>query len=111
MEWADVLAAALDAASQERPLRLVDVGAGEFGLWAVRAAAAFQRLRPDLGCELLLVEPTVDQQLLKEHLALNLKPCSVMLQQQSLNTADELKALLTEGDEWDLMDIDAQGGL
>lgn len=108
LEWADVLAAALDAASEGRPLRLVDVGAGEFGLWAVRAAAAFQRLRPDLGCELLLVEPMLDEELLAEHLALNLKPCNVTVHQQSLSTADELKTLLTEG-EWDFMDIDAQG--
>lgn len=55
-EWADALTAAASAAQGHRVLRVLELGAGPVGLWAIRAAVAFQRLSA-LPCHVVLVEP------------------------------------------------------
>eukprot|EP00435_Cladocopium_sp_Y103_P015768 s3091_g3.t2 len=97
LEWADVLKSAWEAAEHQRPLRVADIGAGSYGIWASRAAKAFvRRADPRLGCELLLVEPFENR-------------CEFKVETRQLKTSAELKALLAPGDPWDLLDIDAQG--
>jgi len=114
LEWADVLSSARQASVREQPFRMAEVGAGTYGIWASRAAKAFLRHAPPwASCELLLVEPFVmgDGSALRTHVQKNFPEnrCKFQVETSKLTTAGELKALLSTGEPWDLVDIDAQG--
>eukprot|EP00913_Durusdinium_trenchii_P022707 g21326.t1 len=62
---------------------MAEVGAGVYGIWAIRAARAFLRFAPpEATCDVLIVEPLLlDRQLLQEHADRNLPPnrCRVIV--------------------------------
>ena len=118
LEWADVLHAASSAATRHGTgLRMAEIGAGRIGIWGIRAAKAFLRLKQDMGthtsCDILLVEPFdlgsgLD---LKNHILRNLPEgrCRITVKTDPARTAEDLKSLLSGEEPWDLVDIDAQG--
>ena len=118
LEWADVLHAASSAATRPGTgLRMAEIGAGRIGIWGIRAAKAFLRLKQDMGthtsCDILLVEPFdlgsgLD---LKNHILRNLPEgrCRITVKTDPARTAEDLKSLLSGEEPWDLVDIDAQG--
>ena len=76
-EWQDVLEAARLASQRGDHFAMAEVGAGAFGIWAVRAAVAFLRMAPPgATCELLVVEPVHlgDGRAFRRHLEANLPP-------------------------------------
>ena len=113
LEWADILSSALDAARQQRPFKMLDIGAGSYGVWGTRAAKAFLRhASPEQSCKLLLVEPFElgDRGVLQRHLAENFPEgrCNFSVHDDFLETPEQLKTLVG-GEVWDLLDMDAQG--
>ncbi|CAE7267646.1 cam1 [Symbiodinium sp. CCMP2456] len=114
-EWKDILETSLRGAREGRNLRMAEIGSGPHAIWAMRAAKAFlQHAGPEVGCELLLVEPfdLGDGSQLGEHIARNLPEnrCKWVVETDPVESGKQLQAILGSGDPWDLVDIDVQGG-
>ncbi|CAE7340990.1 unnamed protein product [Symbiodinium sp. CCMP2592] len=122
-EWKDILETSLRGAREGRNLRMAEIGSGPHAIWAMRAAKAFlQHAGPEVGCELLLVEPfdLGDGSQLGEHIARNLPElcphseaqegrCKWVVETDPVESGKQLQAILGSGDPWDLVDIDVQG--
>merc|ERR1719162_6214 len=91
-EWSSALGAAISAVENRRGLMMAEIGAGEYAIWAVRTAVAFNRIAPaDAECHLLLLEPYREESLgidgiahgeLLSHMTRNLPPgrCQITIE-------------------------------